>query len=634
MDYPYENLNPEKFQLFCQALLVKEYPGVQCFPVAQPDGGRDATQIYFDIDRGKEFAMFQVKYVRNPFLETDPHKWLAGIIASEAPKVKIQIRAGAKFFVLMTNIPGTAHLDSGSIDIVNKKLTEELGIKSICLWRNDLSRRLDSAWDLKWAYPELMTGPDLIRLIIESSLSESKERRASAVHAFVTTQYGIDQYVKFKQVDLDNRLLDLFIDVPINFSQRSPWHTSEHWSRFGHEMQMEYWSHNITGGGEESILVLDERMAYARRMGANGTGAATFALSQAAADDFPFAVIEGAPGQGKSTITQYICQVHRMRLLNKRSDLSQIPQGHQTAPVRLPIKVDLRDFAAWLIRRNPFTPEAEEIPIAVWNKSLESFLAALIRYQSGGAQFDVSDLQAVIRLSAVLLVMDGLDEVADIKRRADVVAEIVKGAERLKDLSASFQVIVTSRPAAFENSPGLPRNIFRYLSLNSVTQELIDEYATKWLKARRLVGRESSDVKRILKDKLSQPHIRDLARNPMQLAILLILIHTRGFSLPDKRTALYDSYIDLFFDRESEKSDIVRDNRELLIDIHRYLAWKLHVESEQSGDERLSCPAGAIEENRLKSVLRIYLDSEGRDPNGTDLSEISGFTAMGDFFEN
>src|SRR4051812_4577998 len=92
-----------------------------------------------------------------------------------------QVRTGAKFFALMTNIPGTAHLDAGSIDKINQQLSRDLGIPSICLWRNDLSRRLDSIWDLKWTYPELMTGPDLIRLIIEGNLSESKERRATAV---------------------------------------------------------------------------------------------------------------------------------------------------------------------------------------------------------------------------------------------------------------------------------------------------------------------------------------------------------------------------------------------------------------------------------------------------------------------
>ena len=46
MDYLYENLGPERFQQFCQALLAREYPKLQCFPVAQPDGGRDAISYF------------------------------------------------------------------------------------------------------------------------------------------------------------------------------------------------------------------------------------------------------------------------------------------------------------------------------------------------------------------------------------------------------------------------------------------------------------------------------------------------------------------------------------------------------------------------------------------------------------
>ena len=147
----------------------------------------------------------------------------------------------------------------------------------------------------------------------------------------------------------------------------------------------------------------------------------------------------------------------------------------------------------------------------------------------------------------MLLVFDGLDEVADLGRRRAVVEEISRGVGRLKDNCASIQAIVTSRPAAFSDSPGLPETDFTHLHLTSIDRQLIDEYAEKWMKARRLEGREASDVRRILRVKLDQPHLRELARNPMQLAILLSLIQTRGGSLPDKRTALYDSYVDRFF---------------------------------------------------------------------------------------
>lgn len=77
MDYQYENLGPEHFQEICQSLLVKEFPRTQCFPVAQPDGGRDATVFHlFHYAQEKEFIVFQVKFVRNPNAIADCHKWL------------------------------------------------------------------------------------------------------------------------------------------------------------------------------------------------------------------------------------------------------------------------------------------------------------------------------------------------------------------------------------------------------------------------------------------------------------------------------------------------------------------------------------------------------------------------------
>ena len=242
-----------------------------------------------------------------------------------------------------------------------------------------------------------------------------------------------------------------------------------------------------------------------------------------------------------------------------------------------------------------------------WQDSLESFLAHQIAHQSGGADFTVADLHAVARLSALLLVFDGLDEVADFERRRMVVERISRGTSRLNDISASIQTVVTSRPAAFTDSPGLPDTDFTHLHLASIDRPLIDEYAEKWMRARRLEGREASDVRRVLKVKLDQPHLRELARNPMQLAILLSLIQTRGGSLPDKRTALYDSYVDLFFSREGEKSPIVRDHRDLLIDIHRYLAWILHAEAQTKRT------AGSASVERLRHLVEAYLTEEGHD---------------------
>lgn len=618
MDYPFENLNPEKFQEFAQALVVKDFPELQCFPVAQPDGGRDILSYEYGVS-SHNFVVYQVKYVRKPLAEKDTHKWLLEIIKDEAPKVKELIKKGAKEFVLITNVPGTAHPESGSIDQMNQLLESELGIPSRCWWRDDLNRKLDNAWNLKWTYPELMTGPDLIRSIIESGLSEDRERRANAIRAFVSEQFDADQVVKFKQVDLQNRLLDLFIDVPasppliaVNGKKvMKYYHLNEY---------IAYKSRSIFSAqsGSENTSLDDQRLAYINGRDRSYVGAATLLLHPIIQKEVPWIVLEGAPGQGKSTITQYLCQVHRMRLFGadevkkqlpdaykEAEGLNAIPKQHTTSLICLPFRIDLRDLASWLSGRNPFSAENETIAISNTSKALEEFLAFLVKHHSGGLDFSATDLVAVIKRSPVLLVFDGLDEVADIERRREVVNTIQAGSKRLRSNALSLQVIVTSRPAAFANSPGLPDSDFPRYYLDSLHRKLIDEYANKWMNAKKLDQRDRSEVKKILRDKLDQPHLRDLAKNPMQLTILLSLIYNRGSSLPDKRTALYDNYVDLFFNREAEKTPVVKKHRDLLLDIHKYIAWVLHSEAEQHGSN------GSITQVDLHRLIQIYIEEQG-----------------------
>jgi hypothetical protein len=116
---------------------------------------------------------------------------------------------------------------------------------------------------------------------------------------------------------------------------------------------------------------------------------------------------------------------------------------------------------------------------------------------------------------------------------------------------------------------------------------------------------ERQQFKNLMAARMEEPHIRELARNPIQLAILLASIYTRGHSLPEERTALYSSCMDLFLDRESEKSDIVRQHRDLLLNIHGYVAWLLHCEGED-GQGR-----GSIELDRLRKVVSAYLARHG-----------------------
>jgi hypothetical protein len=596
VDYPLENLGPEKFQQFCQALLVREFGNLQCFPVAQRDGGRDAVSYLHGPTTGG-YAVFQVKFVRNPLAVPDVHRWLTDTIRGEIPAIAKLVPNGATHYYLLTNVPGTAHFPGGSIDKVQAILRENVAVPAHCWWRDDLCRRLDSAWNVKWTYPELMTGPDLLRVLLDQRFSDSDSRRALAIRTFLAEQKASDSQVKFKQVELHNDLMDLFVDIPLTATPRL------------HRRARRSSAPTGTSYVEQDVIwYIDEAGSPVRAAENVGAGAADLILGRANIEN-AWVVLEGAPGQGKSTISQFVCQAHRLQLLGGLG--ARWPLEARDWPARLPFKVDLRDLAVWLGKRNPFSPD-ESLAGEQWRPSLEAFLAALVRNLSGGGTFDISDLHQVFQSSSVLLVFDGLDEVADIPRRREVVDELLRGLKRLESIALSMQVIVTSRPAAFANSPGMPEHTFVYLQMANLNRVTINAYAEKWLDARKLQGRERAEVKAILREKLDQSHLRDLARNPMQLTILLSLIHSLGPSLPEKRTALYDEYIKLFFSRESEKSSIVREHRELLLDIHRYLAWTLQAEAEQQGGD------GSVTEERLMVLLKDYLIREGRSAHHAD----------------
>jgi hypothetical protein len=600
VNYPFENLNDESFQQICQALIVKEHPGVQCFPVGQPDGGRDATSRP---ERGSgKFVVFQVKFVRNPTAITNPRAWLLDIVTDEMPKVKALIDKSAQGYYVVTNVQGSAHLDRGSIDKMNAEISGELDIPSMCWWRDDLARRLDGAWDIKWAYPQIMTGPDFLRAVIEGGINREEERYDRTLRAFLTDQYSRDAKVRFRQLDLQCDLLDLFVDVPIR--KNRPRERNTEIAEVFDTTCMQIVQEERSQESEDQIIT--EHASYREYL---SVGAAAFFLSAQSSRHFSMSVLEGAPGQGKSTISQLICQTHRARLLRRDGDLKRLPAERLTGPLKLPIKVDLRDLAVWLGGDNPFLPLSPKTFPLPWQPQLESFVATLITFHSGGQVFTVTDLVAVLNVSSVCLVLDGLDEVAEISTRTTVIDAIVSGTTRLKSNAAALQVIVTSRPAAFSNSPGIPEDKFPHLALGPLTPPLINEYFTLWCKARQIVPAIQEELKNFIAAKLSQPHIAELARNPMQLTILLSLLNARGASLPDKRTALYDSYIDHFLNREAEKSETVRRHRDVLLELHRYLAWVMHTDSEAKGGR------GMIAQDHIVALLEAYLRQEGRDPS-------------------
>ena len=598
MTYYYEALNDISFQKFAQSLVVSVHPETICLPVRQPDGGRDAFFYHAALDR-KNFVVFQIKFSKSPNDKTERDS-IDSLIKSEEEKVTTLIERGATHYYLVTNVQGTAHLGSGSIDTVNEILTERFKIPCFVWWRDDLDARLDNASDIKWSYLEICRATDILQFLIKRPEFTSDLEAARAITAYMSKQHGDDRDVKFKQVELKRRITDLFVDSPIG-------HKGSH--REGKRVQR---AHAAEGLINQYLEQLDEDLEFETEEDHpfNHSGlAAGFLLHMPFGKGVSRLVLEGAPGQGKSTVTQFICQVNRLKLLpTRRTELSSVNDVHSEAPTRAPFRVDLRDYAAWVAGRHPYAKAGEITPPEEGQRSLETFLTMQIAWQSGGLNLTQHDLLDFLVRAHSVVVLDGFDEVADIATRARVVEEICAAADRLDAHALSLQIIVTSRPAAFANSPGFPEEDWIHLELNDLKWSNIQIYKEKWSEAQDLTDAEKLSLTATLEEKLQQPHLRDLSRNPMQLAILLQLMHVQGAALPDKRTALYEEYMKIFLNREVEKKQIAGDHRELILSIHGLLAWVLQVQAETGQG------SGSITMDALRTEVATYLESEEHEP--------------------
>lgn len=581
MDFHFESLGDEKFQKFCQALLIDSFPNLQCLPVGQPDGGRDAVNPHH-----AGATVFQVKYSRNPGAKEE-REAISDLIRSEKKKVHALVKNGIAGYYLLTNVSGTAHFQVGSIDKVNDTITKEFGVPCYVWWRDDLERRLESSKHLLWRYPELARGPDFLEFLANARETEIAKYSAKTFSLYMSVQHRKEADVKFQQVQIQSNLLGLFTDTPIGLAR---------------EKMPTKQSLNISESDHRSLEMMftNQRHSHFSHSG-QWLMAAQWLLKSSQPTGAQKIVLEGAPGQGKSTVTQYLCQVHRTIALRKSDEEARIPKSYLNHVLRLPIRIDLRDYALWLTGKDPMSGEKNANRPIDSDDSLESFISFQVHKLSGGRKFDVDSLSSVLAAAHCILVLDGFDEVADTASRSQLIEEIRNSTERLAAECGSIQVIVTSRPAAFILSPGFPEREWAHVALLPLATPHITEYTDKWIKARGVDQREGQEFKELLLDRIERAHIRSLAQNPMQLAILLNLISTKGMSLPDKRTALYDSYIDLFFGREAEKSPIVRENRDILIQIHQFVAWKLQLDAETPGGR------GSISQADLEKLVRNFL---------------------------
>lgn len=543
--YLYERLGDHDFQQLVGALLTLRFPDFVPLPLRQSDGGRDG------VDPSKRLV-YQVKWSVTG-QEKDPVAWLDAEIRSEFEKIKRFASEGTRRYVLVTNVQSTGKPKSGTFDRLNAKLdaySKDFELEMSCIWREALNPMVDSApAETKWAYADMLAGWDLIRYLVSEQANAAKDSALrDLLRKVAAAQWDEDERIKFSQVELDReRLSDLFVDVPAERIQ-GPRRVTPHAS------------------------------------GAVGLGGA--AAYVANKTPYPFTLVRGAPGQGKSTLSQFVCQAYRIAFVpGQTASASGLPEIKDP---RFPLRFDLGDYAAWMQGYDVFdksntaqVKKGKRRPAA--QATIESFLAELMTHTGGRDTVTRAEVQEVFDRVPSLVVLDGLDEVGNVADRKRVVREIDLFCARGKAYAVEPKVMVTTRP----NSAGLPEpnpDVFEVISLSPLDAALRDQYLRKWCVVHNVRGNDSRTLRRNFTEKTREPYIGELAGNPMQLTILLYLLRQHGDATPSQRTELYDAYMNLLLAREANKHpESVRKHRADLMEIVPFLGWYLQSRAEEGG---------------------------------------------------
>lgn len=564
--YLYERLGDHDFQQLVGALLANQFPNYVPMALRQADGGRDGLRA---LDASK-VMIYQVKWSVNG-REKDPVRWLDEVVNKEAENLRRLAEKGVRHYALVTNVPSTAKDETGTFDKLDKKLRDyahELGYKQMtCFWREALNPWVDNApTETKWAYADMLAGWDLIRYIVAEQVgaNEDKVHRA-LIRKVVAAQWDDDQRVKFSQSEVDReRVVDLFVDVTAQRVQ------------------------GLKAGSQV--------------LGSVG-GAAAYLLE----DSAHCVLVRGAPGQGKSTLSQYVCQAHRNSFLPEGQALDSLPKLKHP---RFPVRLDLSDYALWLGGRDPWD-NTESGSLRRKNRpkgheaTVESFIADLLTHESGGLTVGAQTVQDIFERVPSLIVLDGLDEVGSVTMRRRVVQEIDKFVGRGNASPIPPKVVVTTRPSAGELPEPSPQR-FEILALNQLTLEQQNSYLRKWCGVRGINGKEGRALRKSFIEKSGEPYIDELAGNPMQLTILLDLLHEQGAATPTQRTDLYDKYVDLLLAREANKHPkSVREYRDELLEIIPFLGWYIHAHTEDSQIK------GRMSVDELKAAMQHFQRSYG-----------------------
>lgn len=586
-DYNLTGLNPRDFEHLIQSLAMEVIAsGVTPFGDG-PDGGREATyngkMAYPSSSSPWDgYLVIQAKFnVRPTNDSTKDGDWALNQLKTDLAKFENPKRNLPKpdYYLFVTNVVLTPIQDTGSKDKAFKFLEQKetsIGLKGYDIWDFDkICRLLDGHSEIRNRYAAFITPGDILAEMMQVLKAQHPDF-LQIMSLFLQNELRADQFVKLEQAgrtaEHSTSLAQVFVDLPV-FDQ-------PHTELPGNERELEKLSRwlvkEILDAGlqvlKRSKFTLPELLRNDSRLGV-------------ALEPGRFVVV-GGPGQGKSTIGQFICQLYRAALLKDRPSYTIVPEVMTTLsgiieqcgkdeislPVarRFPVRVVLEAFATDLANNKV--------------RSLLSFILERINHLTN-SNCSVEDLRRWLGAYPWLIILDGLDEVPATSNRKQVLEKVVEFWTEVANLDADVLVVATTRPQGYndEFSPRFYHH--RYLAPLSKTHAL--HYASRLAEAKygNDPDRKTRVLMRLAKACEEETTLR-LMRSPLQITIMATLVDQIG-QPPQERWRLFQQYYEVIYRRETERdipaSRILQQRKADVNAIHYRVGLLLQTENEKPG---------------------------------------------------
>lgn len=322
-------------------------------------------------------------------------------------------------------------------------------------------------------------------------------------------------------------------------------------------------------------------------------------------------VLIGGPGQGKSTLAQFLCQIHRASLLRGRRGLEADAKHAMTSIIgqstkqgldpararRFPLRIELARFAKTLA-----TQQDTNVT------SILSYVTFIIREQTD-YNVTADTLRKWLQDYPWLLILDGLDEVPASSNRAQVLDAVRDFQVDVASCGADVLFLATTRPQGYNEEFAPRRYSHSWLAPLSIARAL--HYGTTLVdRTYRHDSQRKKEVLGRLQDAAKVAATVRLMESPLQITIMARLL-AQIAKPPQERYRLFQQYYEVIYRREMERgvpvlSQLLRDYETDIHAIHHRTGLLLHIESERSQHTDAT-----LANNEFRDIVCDRLDKEG-----------------------